>query len=504
MKKEFVTTKIYKDEESNQYYIIYKKHKLIIDPKNKQVHRLYKKVKPRAKKRKSEIDYLFKNKLAKNLKHRVLRGARITQSVRNYKALESEISNLKISKNDLEKKLKDEEEKFRKMQEEINKKENKPKKLVEQLKIEGQKVEVLENNLKKIVLTQEEFQKGLKQVERYLRKEIEEEKVGPLKHQLSEKQKDVYRLSDKNKIDKLTQAELISQIVLKNDREVKTQIKLKNKLQELYPQNYKEFYQKKDPNKLDKKVLTQNIFSNLENEEGSSEKEKKYFRVKNLIGKKATSEIYGFELFPAQIAENPELGKSSPSKSDIIEHIDNRSAEGRGPISLDGTTDIQLNEIMEGFPSFYGCVSSEKGLKKCLEMIEENFEDSPVHSFIYRLQSQEYPGGHWVAIWVDSESKEVCYYNSFGEPMPDELKVSLEDTLDKVEPAYYFDWKYNHHQIQPDKSELCGLYSTRVLTMLYYDVPWEEATGYLNKNIDKELGNAKHLLELDQPSQNTG
>lgn len=176
------------------------------------------------------------------------------------------------------------------------------------------------------------------------------------------------------------------------------------------------------------------------------------------------------------------------------EQIAEVKEEGKGKKNdhKGGLYDYEINEIMKSFPYYYGAISEDE----IDTIIKKIGKDQPeIFSFIYLLVSEnKYPNGHWVAIYCDTKyNKECDYFNSFGEDAPNELKEKIKNMIEnKYKLPYVLKWKYNTHVLQPDESNLCGMYSCWILYQLYFGVPFKEATEHQNKyKLDKQLKQAE-------------
>ncbi len=155
-----------------------------------------------------------------------------------------------------------------------------------------------------------------------------------------------------------------------------------------------------------------------------------------------------------------------------------------------GLYDYQLDQIMEGLPSFYGSIDYHL-LDNVLDKIKHNFDNYPVHSFILLIKGEKYIDGHWVCVFIDKRAMYVGYYNSFGYDAPDELKLKIKNMFNEMKVEHLMKWKYNKVQIQPEESSLCGLYCCHTLYLLYFGHSWKDSTNYKDSDLDAQLGQAR-------------
>ena len=51
-------------------------------------------------------------------------------------------------------------------------------------------------------------------------------------------------------------------------------------------------------------------------------------------------------------------------------------------------------------------------------------------AIVFNLDRHDQPGSHWVSLFIDLECKFIFYFDSAGNPIPEEIKV-LKDRLIK-------------------------------------------------------------------------
>lgn len=438
-------TKIKYDTKTKSFYIILKGKRIYVDPRNLKVHKIYKKIKQKPKISEKDVRLLVKKKIRNQRSRRIPKVA-----TKENEQLKATLSKLTVEKNELERKLKDEQEKNTK------------------------KIDIIENKLSLVPLNDydQPVKKGeaaimLKALLDKQNKIQEEHKIEKIEHKqsLSKKEQEAY----KNKISELNQ---------KDARKIE-KINREDVMKKLYPmlQNKKlaDEIMEKTKVKLFNKDNSLKAEASLSNE--LFKKIEKglplYYKTKELTNKKTAVEIFGLE---RDKFEHPE--KYQQEDQSIEE------AEGLSEFHGHGTTNLELNQLMDGFPGYYGCILNEKDLNECLNIIKNNFYKLPIHSFIYRIQDDLHQNGHWVCFWFDLHDKYVGYFDSLGMDAPDYLKDPVKSLIEDLDLPFAIKWKWNGKQIEPDKSDLCGLYCTEVLTLLYYDHPWKTATNFVT---DKQL-----------------
>jgi len=83
---------------------------------------------------------------------------------------------------------------------------------------------------------------------------------------------------------------------------------------------------------------------------------------------------------------------------------------------------------------------------------------------VYNLDKHYEPGSHWVAVFMDmGKHKDISYYDSYGQPPPENIKAFLKSTQAKLKKSgTKMKLHYNRRRHQYGGSE-CGVYSMHYL-----------------------------------------
>ena len=86
--------------------------------------------------------------------------------------------------------------------------------------------------------------------------------------------------------------------------------------------------------------------------------------------------------------------------------------------------------------------------------------------FVFNLDTHDGPGTHWVAMWLHPSAGQLMYFDSLGDPPPDEIKSLAERMKDQgvhLGRDISFSWNTIEHQ---KKQSECGIYAIYFLTEL--------------------------------------
>jgi hypothetical protein len=107
-------------------------------------------------------------------------------------------------------------------------------------------------------------------------------------------------------------------------------------------------------------------------------------------------------------------------------------------------------------------------------------------------------GKHWVAVYIDPlKSKTVEYYNSFGDPCPQDVLVGIKKIVDKMKTDTYLKFKENRIKQQSADSSNCGYFAMSFLIDRYRGKPFPECTGY--SDIERSEKNIERLKQTYPP-----
>ena len=104
-------------------------------------------------------------------------------------------------------------------------------------------------------------------------------------------------------------------------------------------------------------------------------------------------------------------------------------------------------------------------------------EKTKKHNIIINIQNSNKKGSHWVCFKVEPSSKangchRKYYFDSYGIKPTKEVEYFLNDN-----------YVYNHLQVQPDNTKICGVLCLYVLYMLNNNVEFENIIQDIYKSL---------------------
>jgi hypothetical protein len=91
-------------------------------------------------------------------------------------------------------------------------------------------------------------------------------------------------------------------------------------------------------------------------------------------------------------------------------------------------------------------------------------------------------GQHWVAVFYDarpSGSLSVEYYNSFADPIPEDVLKDIKLLVEKLKPSTYLKFKENKVKQQAESSTNCGYFAMRFIIDRFRGKSFAEAIRIL-------------------------
>jgi hypothetical protein len=160
--------------------------------------------------------------------------------------------------------------------------------------------------------------------------------------------------------------------------------------------------------------------------------------------------------------------------------------EGKPGLAKEGTAlyDTELLEILSPYREFQGCVMRDE-VNYLLNNMQA--QKNPCFGFIFNLSPSDEQGSHWVAVYVDLlKGKQVCFYNSFGEPCPPDIEAELKHFVRGMNLPYMVKFKTNRVVNQISRSNRCGYHCADFLTTMFKGGSFKEATHYNEKTSSTE------------------
>ena len=89
---------------------------------------------------------------------------------------------------------------------------------------------------------------------------------------------------------------------------------------------------------------------------------------------------------------------------------------------------------------------------------------------IFNLDEHDEKGSHWVSLFIDIQYKFIFYFDSNGEPIPNEIEILKDRIINQgkeLSPKILFKYNDNHTKEHQEGNTECGMYSLFfIITML--------------------------------------
>lgn len=161
---------------------------------------------------------------------------------------------------------------------------------------------------------------------------------------------------------------------------------------------------------------------------------------------------------PPEWKENPNEWLSNIDILNVLRQYEEKyeNFEFIGPSPIDFDTKVNTNEK---------CIEQDV----CTLSLKTQLKNKKNKiAIVFNLDRHDEPGSHWVSLFIDLECNFIFYFDSAGNPIPNEIKV-LKDRLIKEAKGMHIKIKYydnNGTDHQKGNSE-CGMYSLFfIITML--------------------------------------
>lgn len=128
-----------------------------------------------------------------------------------------------------------------------------------------------------------------------------------------------------------------------------------------------------------------------------------------------------------------------------------------GPSPIDYDTHKMYNEcVWEDICKFDLLDTIKKGKKKV--------------GLIFNLDKHTESGSHWVAIYVDTNKKEIYFFDSYGDDIPDQLMKFCETVKEQSNNTYEI---FINKKVHQKGNSECGMYSMYFIIQLLNGTPYE-------------------------------
>jgi hypothetical protein len=173
---------------------------------------------------------------------------------------------------------------------------------------------------------------------------------------------------------------------------------------------------------------------------------------------------------PRLLRENPDNVIDSLDIDNIMKQYEQLYPHFRfiGPSPLDYDTHLFNGE----------CVWQELCEFKLKKYIDQNIS---VIGVIFNLDNHDQDGSHWVAIIIDLNKKQICFFCSYGsEPEKQHIKFIEEVQKQGKDLGINLKYKMNKHEYQGDTNE-CGFYCMYVIINIIHGKSFESIVGKKKK-----------------------
>jgi len=125
----------------------------------------------------------------------------------------------------------------------------------------------------------------------------------------------------------------------------------------------------------------------------------------------------------------------------------------------------------------------------CKFQLEEKIKNNKQKiGIIFNLDTHDKPGSHWVAMFINIDKGEICYFDSYGDKTPNRIKKfanRIQDQSAKIGNRFHFHENEVRHQYSNSE---CGMYC------LYFIIKLVENKLY--KSLIKKKIPDKEMMEL--------
>jgi hypothetical protein len=138
--------------------------------------------------------------------------------------------------------------------------------------------------------------------------------------------------------------------------------------------------------------------------------------------------------------------------------------------------DTEIVKILAPYKDFVGVIMADE-----LGVLLDNMriQNRPTFGFVLNTAPSSTDGEHWVAIYVDLyKQKEICFFNSFGEPPTAHVLNELKDFVNRSHLPFLVKFKINKVVTQTNKSNRCGIHAAHFLLSMFKGASFKQATHF--------------------------
>lgn len=157
------------------------------------------------------------------------------------------------------------------------------------------------------------------------------------------------------------------------------------------------------------------------------------------------------------------LNKKTPFYEEIKSFFKPKSPGSKKWLS---TLDIKsvMEQYMLAYPNFifYGPLPLDfADIKSDLRYInlKKLSKNKKKIGFIFNLDYSYESGSHWVSLFIDLENKTVCFFDSYGDPPPKEIKTFINNIITSGRSNKLNIKKIINTNVHQKQNNHCGIYS---------------------------------------------
>jgi hypothetical protein len=149
---------------------------------------------------------------------------------------------------------------------------------------------------------------------------------------------------------------------------------------------------------------------------------------------------------------------------------------GGKPMSDKGLSNIQIDEIMQKYPEYLGCIAHDEISSRILPKIRPRSRGC----FVINTKPSSHRGEHWQCVYFDARpagDNTMEFFDSYGDPADETILRGLKHISEKLDAKTYLKFKENRVEKQGDSNN-CGFFCTQFLIDRLRGKPFIDASGW--------------------------
>ncbi len=194
--------------------------------------------------------------------------------------------------------------------------------------------------------------------------------------------------------------------------------------------------------------------------------------------------IKSYEVPPGHRAyySEAELRKLNPQQllrahEDVIQNYVTDVVKNGEGMGSKGMSNFQIDDILNKYPDYLGCISHDEILSKILPKIKPKSKGG----FVINTDNHNQPGSHWESVYFDATpggDKSIDFFDSYGDDIDPVIQKDLLKIADKLNAGTYLKLKTNRIRYQNSKSSNCGPFSVKFLIDRFRGKTFKDASGW--------------------------